>query len=65
MQDHVASHLKERERVIKAGGYVRWQVDTWRVGSAALQVYLNLLFAIYNSHMKLLTYFEHVCHNEN
>ncbi|KAF5176296.1 kinase and PP2C-like domain-containing protein [Thalictrum thalictroides] len=37
-EDHVASHLGERERVVKAGGQVRWQVDTWRVGAAALQV---------------------------
>lgn len=37
-QDHVASCLEERERVISAGGQVKWQVDTWRVGPAALQV---------------------------
>ncbi|KAL6988083.1 protein-serine,threonine phosphatase [Sarracenia purpurea var. burkii] len=37
-KDHVASCLEERERVIKAGGEVKWQVDTWRVGPAALQV---------------------------
>ncbi|XP_052170266.1 protein kinase and PP2C-like domain-containing protein isoform X2 [Diospyros lotus] len=37
-KDHVASCLEERERVIKAGGQVKWQVDTWRVGPAALQV---------------------------
>ncbi|XP_059646019.1 protein kinase and PP2C-like domain-containing protein isoform X2 [Cornus florida] len=37
-KDHVASCLEERERVIKAGGQVKWQVDTWRVGAAALQV---------------------------
>lgn len=39
-QDHVASCLEERERVISAGGQVRWLVDTWRVGPAALQVSL-------------------------
>ncbi|KAK9725968.1 hypothetical protein RND81_05G180600 [Saponaria officinalis] len=37
-RDHVASCVEERNRVIQAGGVVRWQVDTWRVGSAALQV---------------------------
>ncbi|KAJ0042619.1 hypothetical protein Pint_18436 [Pistacia integerrima] len=37
-RDHVASCLEERERVISAGGHVKWQVDTWRVGPAALQV---------------------------
>ncbi|KAK9156587.1 hypothetical protein Scep_003161 [Stephania cephalantha] len=36
--DHVASRTDERERVIREGGLVKWQVDTWRVGSAALQV---------------------------
>ncbi|XP_055818512.1 protein kinase and PP2C-like domain-containing protein isoform X2 [Solanum dulcamara] len=37
-RDHVASCLEERERTIRAGGLVKWQVDTWRVGDAALQV---------------------------
>ncbi|RLN21990.1 protein kinase and PP2C-like domain-containing protein [Panicum miliaceum] len=37
-KDHVASCPKERERVIKAGTEVKWQIDTWRVGTAALQV---------------------------
>jgi len=37
-KDHVASCMEERDRVIKAGGQVKWQIDTWRVGSAALQV---------------------------
>ncbi|OVA20672.1 Protein kinase domain [Macleaya cordata] len=37
-KDHIASSLEERERVIRAGGQVKWLVDTWRVGSAALQV---------------------------
>ncbi|VAH60914.1 unnamed protein product [Triticum turgidum subsp. durum] len=37
-RDHVASCPKERERVIKEGAEVRWQIDTWRVGAAALQV---------------------------
>ncbi|XP_074306799.1 protein kinase and PP2C-like domain-containing protein [Silene latifolia] len=37
-RDHVASCLEERNRVIEAGGVVKWQVDTWRVGLAALQV---------------------------
>ncbi|WJX93972.1 protein-serine/threonine phosphatase [Trifolium repens] len=36
--DHVASCLQERERVIRHGGQVHWQVDTWRVGLPALQV---------------------------
>ncbi|RZC79171.1 hypothetical protein C5167_003857 [Papaver somniferum] len=37
-QDHTASCVEERERVIRAGGQVKWQVDNWRVGTAALQV---------------------------
>ncbi|XP_023539398.1 protein kinase and PP2C-like domain-containing protein isoform X2 [Cucurbita pepo subsp. pepo] len=37
-KDHVASCVEERERVIRAGGQVKWQVDTWRVGPAGLQV---------------------------
>ncbi|GFP85025.1 protein kinase and pp2c-like domain-containing protein [Phtheirospermum japonicum] len=37
-KDHVASCLEERERVVGAGGHVKWQVDTWRIGPAALQV---------------------------
>ncbi|KAL5546796.1 hypothetical protein UlMin_006483 [Ulmus minor] len=37
-KDHIASCLEERERVVSAGGQVKWQVDTWRVGTAALQV---------------------------
>uniref|UniRef100_A0A7N0V256 Protein-serine/threonine phosphatase n=1 Tax=Kalanchoe fedtschenkoi TaxID=63787 RepID=A0A7N0V256_KALFE len=37
-KDHVASCPEERKRVISAGGEVKWQVDTWRVGPAALQV---------------------------
>ncbi|WCJ28712.1 protein kinase family protein / protein phosphatase 2C (PP2C) family protein [Euphorbia peplus] len=37
-KDHVASCIEERERVVDAGGEVKWQVDTWRVGPAALQV---------------------------
>ncbi|KAL8241514.1 hypothetical protein R6Q59_014868 [Mikania micrantha] len=37
-KDHVASCLEERERVTGLGGQVKWQVDTWRVGPAALQV---------------------------
>ncbi|KAL1339592.1 hypothetical protein AAHE18_U049400 [Arachis hypogaea] len=37
-KDHVASCLQERERVIRHGGHVHWQVDTWRVGPPALQV---------------------------
>ncbi|XVE90743.1 hypothetical protein DITRI_Ditri20bG0101600 [Diplodiscus trichospermus] len=37
-RDHVASCPEERKRVVSAGGQVRWQVDTWRVGPAALQV---------------------------
>jgi hypothetical protein len=34
----VASCNNERERVTKEGMDVKWQVDTWRVGPAALQV---------------------------
>lgn len=37
-KDHVASGLQERERIVKAGGEVKWRIDTWRVGAAALQV---------------------------
>ncbi|KAI3995610.1 hypothetical protein MKX01_023355 [Papaver californicum] len=37
-KDHTASCVEERERVIRAGGQVKWQVDNWRVGTAALQV---------------------------
>ncbi|XP_026426240.1 protein kinase and PP2C-like domain-containing protein isoform X1 [Papaver somniferum] len=37
-KDHTASCIEERERVIRAGGQVKWQVDNWRVGTAALQV---------------------------
>ncbi|KAL8172212.1 hypothetical protein V2J09_024016 [Rumex salicifolius] len=37
-RDHVASCLEERDRIIKAGGQVKWQVDNWRVGAPALQV---------------------------
>lgn len=37
-KDHTASCLVERERVVRLGGQVMWQVDTWRVGTAALQV---------------------------
>ncbi|KAI3806634.1 hypothetical protein L1987_22545 [Smallanthus sonchifolius] len=37
-KDHVASCLEERERVTSLGGEVKWQLDTWRVGPAALQV---------------------------
>ncbi|RWW64122.1 hypothetical protein BHE74_00028678 [Ensete ventricosum] len=37
-QDHVASCPEERMRVMGEGVEVKWQVDTWRVGPAALQV---------------------------
>ncbi|XVF40874.1 hypothetical protein PTKIN_Ptkin01aG0151700 [Pterospermum kingtungense] len=37
-RDHVASCPEERKRVVSAGGQVKWQIDTWRVGPAALQV---------------------------
>ncbi|XP_074581611.1 protein kinase and PP2C-like domain-containing protein [Curcuma longa] len=37
-KDHVASCPEERTRVMEEGAEVKWQVDTWRVGSAALQV---------------------------
>lgn len=37
-KDHVASCQDERKRVIREGMEVKWQVDTWRVGPAALQV---------------------------
>lgn len=43
-QDHVASIVEERERVISSGGEVKWQVDTWRVGPAALQVVFFMKF---------------------
>ncbi|KAL6523309.1 hypothetical protein OROGR_016912 [Orobanche gracilis] len=37
-RDHVASCREERERAVGAGARVKWQVDTWRIGLAALQV---------------------------
>lgn len=37
-KDHVASCAVERTRIIKEGIEVKWLVDTWRVGPAALQV---------------------------
>ncbi|CAL5362959.1 unnamed protein product [Camellia sinensis] len=37
-KDHVASCPEERERIISEGRQVKWQVDTWRVGPATLQV---------------------------
>lgn len=37
-KEHVASCPDERTRVKKNGLEVKWQVDTWRVGPAALQV---------------------------
>ncbi|CAL9084901.1 unnamed protein product [Musa textilis] len=37
-KDHVASCPEERMRVMGEGVEVKWQVDTWRVGPAALQV---------------------------
>uniref|UniRef100_A0A1D1Z8M4 protein-serine/threonine phosphatase n=2 Tax=Anthurium amnicola TaxID=1678845 RepID=A0A1D1Z8M4_9ARAE len=37
-RDHVASCPDERARVMKHGMEVKWQVDTWRIGPAALQV---------------------------
>lgn len=37
-RDHVASNNEERQRVLSAGGDVKWQVDTWRIGQAGLQV---------------------------
>ncbi|KAF8403578.1 hypothetical protein HHK36_011682 [Tetracentron sinense] len=46
-KDHVASCLEERERVIREGGEVKWQVDTWRVGPAALQVFICILEDLY------------------
>ncbi|CAL5385161.1 unnamed protein product [Camellia sinensis] len=42
-RDHVASCPEERERIISEGGQVKWQVDTWRVGPAALQMLRGLL----------------------
>ncbi|KAJ7522854.1 hypothetical protein O6H91_18G029400 [Diphasiastrum complanatum] len=36
--DHTADCIKERDRIIRAGGTVAWQVDSWRVGSVGLQV---------------------------
>uniref|UniRef100_A0A0R0L2P6 Protein kinase domain-containing protein n=2 Tax=Glycine max TaxID=3847 RepID=A0A0R0L2P6_SOYBN len=44
-KDHVASCLQERERVIRQGGQVHWQVDTWRVGLPALQWFLPCVHA--------------------
>ncbi|CAL5321814.1 unnamed protein product [Camellia sinensis] len=41
-KDHVASCPEEREHIISEGGQVKWQVDTWRVGQAALQVTLSI-----------------------
>ncbi|CAL5418091.1 unnamed protein product [Camellia sinensis] len=41
-KDHVASCPEERERIISEGRQVKWQVDTWRVGPAALQVTLSI-----------------------
>ncbi|XP_020596132.1 protein kinase and PP2C-like domain-containing protein [Phalaenopsis equestris] len=38
MQEHLASCPEERTRVMNEGMEVTWQVDTWRVGPAALQV---------------------------
>jgi hypothetical protein len=46
-KDHVASCPKERERVIKEGTEVKWQMDTWRVGEAALQV-LKFIWHVLN-----------------
>jgi len=37
-KDHVASDPAERARIMNEGIEVKWQVDTWRVGAAALQV---------------------------
>lgn len=42
----MASCSEERERVIRAGGEVKLQFDTWRVGPAALQV--NLILCLSN-----------------
>ncbi|CAL9025130.1 unnamed protein product [Prunus brigantina] len=52
-KDHVASCLEERERVISAGEQVRWQVDNWRVGLAALQV--SIIFQMEGSHTNLFS----------
>lgn len=40
-QDHVASDPAERARIMNEGIEVKWQVDTWRVGAAALQVFFT------------------------
>ncbi|XP_020579904.1 protein kinase and PP2C-like domain-containing protein isoform X2 [Phalaenopsis equestris] len=37
-EEHLASCPEERTRVMNEGMEVTWQVDTWRVGPAALQV---------------------------
>ncbi|CAN1181445.1 Protein kinase and PP2C-like domain-containing protein [Linum perenne] len=63
-EDHIASNLKERERVVSAGGEVKWQVDTWRVGLAALQVTRSigdddLKPAVTAEHQQLLDTYEH------
>ncbi|CAL2271524.1 unnamed protein product [Prunus armeniaca] len=52
-KDHVASCLEEREQVISAGEQVRWQVDNWRVGLAALQV--SIIFQMEGSHTNLFS----------
>lgn len=58
----MASCLEERERVIDAGGQVKWQVDTWRVGHAALQVipFFNSQFfypLLYDKLLKMMSMF--------
>lgn len=37
-KEHLASCREERMRVMSLGMEVKWQVDTWRVGPAALEV---------------------------
>lgn len=48
VQDHTASCIQERERVIKAGGAVTWRVNTWRVGAAAIEVIFRHPLPLYN-----------------
>ncbi|CAL5411633.1 unnamed protein product [Camellia sinensis] len=54
-KDHVASCPEERERIISEGGQVKWQVDTWKVGPAALQIGTPELLAI--SDVSMVTHF--------
>ncbi|GMH40224.1 hypothetical protein BSKO_08128 [Bryopsis sp. KO-2023] len=41
-RDHTAMNCEERLRVEKSGGKVQWTLDSWRVGSAGIQVTRSL-----------------------